>query len=245
MVNRTAPVEPFTLIHSNVDGAGTIGSYAELAIAKAEADRRQADSDAHGNPWGYRYSIYWNGRCLYRTGGGVMATTITPTLKRGARVRYVGIVRVPVPVGTEGLVVGQDRKRWIVDFLIDEKVERVTLHRTELKVIAAPAPDYDPFEGVVVVVSDPCACGHSGADHYVESLLSAHSCIRCECQMFEPAPPRFVATVVDGVPTVRDNQTGQVVSHKGVWTEAMAAEFAHDLELTPGTAHLLTWEDVA
>jgi len=48
----------FTLIHSNVDGAGTIGDYPTLETAKNEAISRQDKSDAHGNPWNYIYHVY-------------------------------------------------------------------------------------------------------------------------------------------------------------------------------------------
>jgi len=54
---------------------------------------------------------------------------------------------------------------------------------------------------------------------------------------------RFEAVTVDGVPTVRDNERSMVVSHAGVWTTALAAEFARELEGNPGPARLLTWEE--
>jgi hypothetical protein len=58
----------YALVHSNVDGAGSIGSFDTFEAARAEADRLQAESDAGGNPWGYRYSIFVGiDRCIYRT----------------------------------------------------------------------------------------------------------------------------------------------------------------------------------
>jgi hypothetical protein len=59
----------FSIIHSNVDGAGTQATgIATLAAAKAEADRLQAAADAHGNPYLYSYVVYGPGEWLaYRT----------------------------------------------------------------------------------------------------------------------------------------------------------------------------------
>jgi hypothetical protein len=61
--------QPYTLIHSNVDGAGIIGTFETLKAAMAEADRRQAKVDARdGNPWCYTYSVFaYLDRCVYRT----------------------------------------------------------------------------------------------------------------------------------------------------------------------------------
>ncbi len=59
---------PYSLLHSNVDGAGAIGRFETFEAARAEADRLQAESDAGGNPWGYRYSVFTGiDRCVYRT----------------------------------------------------------------------------------------------------------------------------------------------------------------------------------
>lgn len=97
------------------------------------------------------------------------------TLKRGARVRFEGLVCLTVPFGAEGVVTGQDRDRWVVDFLVRGRVERVTLHRVELQVL----PD---------ISTEVCACGHSGADHCGETVLTVntHRCVRCDCLMYEP-----------------------------------------------------------
>jgi hypothetical protein len=64
---------PYSLLHSNVDGAGLIDRFATFAEARAEADRLQAESDQGGNPWGYRYSVFTGiDRCLYRTRPGAL-----------------------------------------------------------------------------------------------------------------------------------------------------------------------------
>ena len=60
----------------------------------------------------------------------------------------------------------------------------------------------------------------------------------------QPAP-RFEPIVDDGEPTVRDNQTGKVLCHEALWTEAKADEVARDLTEYPGPAYLLTWEEPA
>ena len=106
-----------------------------------------------------------------------MATPMTtPVLRRGARVLFIGMVMLGVPFGAEGEVTGQDRDRWVVDFPVDGKVERVTLWRSEMEVL----PDL-PVE--------VCACGHNGADHCGETVMTVntHRCLRCECVMYEPA----------------------------------------------------------
>jgi hypothetical protein len=59
---------PYSVFHSNVDGAGFIDRFSTLDRARAEADRLQAKSDEDGNPWGYRYWVFGRtDRCLYRT----------------------------------------------------------------------------------------------------------------------------------------------------------------------------------
>ena len=59
---------PYLLIHSNVDGAGSIGSFWTLDEARAEADRLQQRADAGGNPWGYHFTVYTGiDRVVYRS----------------------------------------------------------------------------------------------------------------------------------------------------------------------------------
>jgi hypothetical protein len=69
-VSKSEPCATFRLSHTNVDGAGTIGYYAHLDDAKAEADARQARSDERGNPFGYSYQVWGLRGVVYRTKGG-------------------------------------------------------------------------------------------------------------------------------------------------------------------------------
>lgn len=64
-----------------------------------------------------------------------MATPMTAELRRGARVRFIGIVHWHVPFGAEGVVTGQDRDRWLVEFPVADKVETVSLWRSEMEVL--------------------------------------------------------------------------------------------------------------
>lgn len=56
---------------------------------------------------------------------------------------------------------------------------------------------------------------------------------------------RFEAVIVDGRPTVRDNEAHPVVvcRHAGDWPEDRAQRLAADLCERPEVAHLLTWEE--
>lgn len=64
---------PFHIIHSNVDGAGSLEhSFATKNDAMAYADWQQRLSDATGNPWLYRYHVYASGR------GQVYETKVDP-----------------------------------------------------------------------------------------------------------------------------------------------------------------------
>ncbi len=63
--------KPYHIIHSNVDGAGSMpGSYDTLERAKEAAIRYQMTSDRLGNPWSYQYHVSGYGRQLYSTQPG-------------------------------------------------------------------------------------------------------------------------------------------------------------------------------
>jgi hypothetical protein len=57
-VLREDVLRPYRVIHSNVDGAGTIGEFDTLEQAKAEADRLQAKATADGDAHGYRFHVF-------------------------------------------------------------------------------------------------------------------------------------------------------------------------------------------
>lgn len=58
-------------------------------------------------------------------------------LKRGARVLFIGTVHPRVQFGTEGLVTGQNRDQWYVDFPVGapDHIETVKLWRSEMEVL--------------------------------------------------------------------------------------------------------------
>ena len=62
----------YTLIHSNVDGAGTIGDFSTLEEAMKEAVLKQQRADANGNKWNHIYHVYDD------RGREVFATTSNP-----------------------------------------------------------------------------------------------------------------------------------------------------------------------
>ena len=51
----------YHVVHRSVDGAGTTGTYATFAEAKAAASAAYARSEARGNPWQYSYHVYGPG----------------------------------------------------------------------------------------------------------------------------------------------------------------------------------------
>jgi N-terminal domain of anti-restriction factor ArdC len=55
---REDVLRPYRVIHSNVDGAGTIGEFDTLEQAKEEADRLQAKATADGDAHGYRFHVF-------------------------------------------------------------------------------------------------------------------------------------------------------------------------------------------
>lgn len=70
---------PYHLVHSNVDGAGSLGSFWTLDAARAEADRRQDRADATGNPWCYRFTVYTGiDRAVYHTTSRPAILQLTP-----------------------------------------------------------------------------------------------------------------------------------------------------------------------
>ena len=71
---KTKPMteKPYHIIHSNVDGAGTLpGQYTTFEEARDYAIIMQMVSDAGGNLWGYRYNVFGDrDRRLYLTKEG-------------------------------------------------------------------------------------------------------------------------------------------------------------------------------
>lgn len=57
----------YTVYHTNVDGAGVIGSYDSFEEAKRIAGELQAHADERGNPWHHRCSVNDGSDWIYRT----------------------------------------------------------------------------------------------------------------------------------------------------------------------------------
>jgi hypothetical protein len=60
----------YRIIHTNVDGSGTIGEFVTLAEAIEAADKLQNETDEReGNPYGYRYHVYqpYGRKTIYST----------------------------------------------------------------------------------------------------------------------------------------------------------------------------------